>query len=76
MYATISCRSMGRGADRAMPTQNNARQRPEMILVWRSKSFDWMAWANSDPVLAQQLEHYREYGTVDDVLILRRGNSS
>jgi hypothetical protein len=71
--------------DRAMLTQDIARQRPDVILVERaatfmqwwhgpegSRGFDWAKWANSDPMLAQQLEHYREYKTVDDVLILRR----
>jgi hypothetical protein len=71
--------------DRAMLTQDIARQRPDVILVERaatfmqwwhgpegSTAFDWANWANSDPMLAQQLEHYREYKTVDDVLILRR----
>jgi purine nucleoside permease len=73
-------------SDRAMLTQDIARQRPDVILVERAATFmrwwhgpegsrapfDWANWANSDPMLAQQLEHYREYKTVDDVLILRR----
>ena len=42
--------------------------------VYEPQKFEphWANWANSDPMLAQQLEHYREYKTVDDVLILRR----
>ena len=79
-YETLDAQTNARlnayaARDRAMLMEDIARQRPDVILVERSKSFDWMTWANSDPMLAQQLEHYREYGTVDDVLILRRGDS-
>ena len=78
-YETLDAQTNARlnayaARDRAMLMEDIARQRPDVILVERSKSFDWMTWANSDPMLAQQLEHYREYGTVDDVLILRRGD--
>jgi hypothetical protein len=90
-YETLDAQTNARlnayaARDRAMLTQDIARQRPDVILVERAAtfmrwwhgpegsraSFDWANWANSDPVLAQQLEHYREYKTVDDVLILRR----
>ncbi len=79
-YETLDAQTNARlnayaARDRAMLMEDIARQRPDVIFVERSKSFDWMTWANSDPMLAQQLEHYREYGTVDDVLILRRRDS-
>jgi hypothetical protein len=59
--------------DRAMLTQDIARQRPDVILVNRElESFDWLAWANSYPALAAQLKLYRPDRTIGGVLILRR----
>jgi len=80
-YETLDAQTIARlnayaARDRAMLAEDIARQRPDVILVERSKSCDCKAWANSDPMLAHQLEHYRDYETVDDVLILRRGDSS
>jgi hypothetical protein len=38
------------------------------------KDIDWLAWARSDPALAEQLQSYRPYKTIGDVLILRRAD--
>lgn len=58
--------------DRKMLTEDIISQQPDLILVHRARAFDWMAWARSDPVLAEQLKAYRTYQTVGDVTILRR----
>ncbi len=59
--------------DRAMLTQDIARNRPDVILVDRVlQGFDWLAWANSYPALAAQLKRYRQDRTIDGILILRR----
>jgi hypothetical protein len=59
--------------DRAMLTQDIARNRPDVILVDRVlQGKDWLAWANSYPALAAQLKPYRQDRTIDGILILRR----
>jgi hypothetical protein len=59
-------------SDRLMLTEDIARHRPDVILVQLMKDTDWLAWARSDPMLAELLQSYRPYKTVGDVLILRR----
>jgi hypothetical protein len=50
--------------------------RPDVILVdtslLSSFPFDWMAWANSDPGIRDELENYREVEDVGRVRILAR----
>ena len=60
--------------DRAMLTEDIARHQPDVILVDLMKAFDWLAWARSDPALAEQMRSYRDYQKVGDVLILRRAD--
>jgi hypothetical protein len=79
-YETLDAQTTARldayaARDRARLAEDIARQQPDVILVGLPKSFSWLTWANSDPMLAKQLEHYREYRTVEDVLILRREDS-
>jgi len=62
--------------DRKILTEDIASQRPDLILVHRTRAFDWMAWARSDPALAEQIEAYRTHQTVGDVIILRRMEGS
>jgi hypothetical protein len=59
-------------SDRSMLTEDIASHRPDVILVQIMKDIDWLAWARSDPALAEQLQSYRAYKTIGDVLILRR----
>lgn len=59
-------------SDRSMLTEDIASHRPDVILVQIMKDIDWLAWARSDPALAEQLQSYRPYKTIGDVLILRR----
>lgn len=59
-------------SDRSMLTEEIASRRPDVILVQIMKDIDWLAWARSDPALAEQLQSYRAYMTIGDVLILRR----
>jgi hypothetical protein len=58
--------------DRAMLAEDIARNRPDVILV--DLMSDWLAWARSDPALAEQMRSYRDYQKVGDVLILRRAD--
>jgi hypothetical protein len=60
------------GLDRTMLIEDIARNRPDVILIQLMPGFDWPAWARVDPALAAELEAYRPYQTVRDVLILRR----
>jgi hypothetical protein len=62
--------------DRAMLTEDIARNRPDVILVQLTDRFDWLAWARSDPALAAQTALYHPYMTLDNVLVLRRAESS
>ena len=55
-----------------MLAEDIARHTPDVILVQLMKDIDWLAWARSDATLADLLQSYRAYKTVDDVLILRR----
>jgi len=82
-YETLDAQTTARldayaARDRAMLAEDIARQQPDVILVGLriNDTFNWLTWAKSYPILSQQLQHYREYETVDDVLILRRGDSS
>jgi hypothetical protein len=59
-------------SDLRMLTDDIARRKPDVILVERTKDADWLAWARSDPALAEQLQAYGSYKTIGDVLILRR----
>jgi hypothetical protein len=59
--------------DRAMLAEDIARNRPDVILV-DLREVDWLAWARSDPALAEQMRSYRDYQKVGDVLILRRAD--
>ncbi len=60
--------------EKAMVTEDIARQRPDVILVDRlDRRIDWMAWANSYPPLAAEMRHYSPYRLVDGIEILRRG---
>jgi hypothetical protein len=63
--------------DRAMLTEDIARNRPDVIVVQPSpiKGFDWMTWARSDRDLAAQMAAYRPYAIVEGVRILRRVGS-
>ena len=59
--------------EKAMVTEDIARQRPDVILVDRQDGrIDWMAWANSYPPLAAEMRLYSPYRTVDGIEILRR----
>lgn len=58
--------------DRAMLTEDIARNRPDIIVVQPMQGFDWLAWAKADPQLAAELARYRPAATVNKVLILRR----
>jgi hypothetical protein len=60
--------------DRAMLTEDIARNRPDVIVVQASelKGFDWLDWARSDPALAAQIAAYRLFATVNGARILRR----
>jgi hypothetical protein len=58
--------------DRSMLSKDIANNRPDVILVQRDSKFDWLAWARSDPVLADELKAYRPTQTVGTVLILHR----
>lgn len=58
--------------DREMLTEDITHHRPDVILVQLLKNLDWLAWARSDPKLAEQLKAYAPYRTVADVLALRR----
>jgi hypothetical protein len=60
--------------DRAMLAEDIARHQPDVILVDLMKTIDWLAWARSDPALAEQMRSYRDYQKLDDVLILRRAD--
>ena len=60
--------------DRQLLAEDIARERPDVILVQRSRGFDWMAWANADPAMAAQIKAYRADRTVDDMVILRRAD--
>jgi hypothetical protein len=62
--------------DRAMLTEDIALNRPDVILVQLTNRFDWLAWARSDPALAAQMALYHPYMTLDNVLVLRRADSS
>ena len=82
-YETLDAQTTARldayaARDRAMLAEDIARQQPDVILVGLriNDTFNWLTWAKSYPILRQQLQHYREYETVDDVLILRRRDSS
>ncbi len=57
--------------DRAMLVEDIARSRPGIILV-DQLSFDWDAWARSDPRLREQLDAYREADRVNGIMILQR----
>jgi len=81
-YETLNAQTTARldayaARDRAMLAEDIARQKPDVILVGLriNDTFNWLTWAKSYPTLALQLEHYREYRTVEDVLILRREDS-
>jgi hypothetical protein len=63
-------------SDRLVLSEDIARNRPDIILVQLMKDIDWLAWARSDPALAELLQSYRTYKTVGDVLILRRVEGS
>ncbi|MGH6801624.1 MAG: hypothetical protein ACRECZ_09475, partial [Methylocella sp.] len=58
--------------DREMFAEDVARERPGIILLDRSGRFDWLAWANGNPGLAEALKAYRPRGTFDEVTILSR----
>jgi hypothetical protein len=61
--------------DRAMLAEDIAQRRPDVILV-DLRGIDWLAWASSDPALAEQMRFYRGYQKLGDVLILRRADGS
>jgi hypothetical protein len=57
--------------DRAWLREDIAKSRPDIILV-EKVSFDWEAWARSDPALREQLDAYREVDTMRGIMILQR----
>jgi hypothetical protein len=58
--------------DRTMLSVDINRNRPDVILAEREPEYDWLAWARSDPLLANDLKPYRLDRTIGDVIILRR----
>jgi hypothetical protein len=58
--------------DREIFAEDVMRERPDIILLDRSGRFDWLAWANGNPGLAEALKAYRPRGTFDEVTILSR----
>ena len=64
--------------DRDMLAEDIQSGRPDIIVVQRA-TFDWMAWAQADPTLAEKLKDYRPLTTVasdrrsdESFLILQR----
>lgn len=68
--------------DRQVLRRDIAERRPDLILVDRRGTFDWLAWAREDPDTARLLESYRpagevtDYGDVGSIELLRRSEES
>jgi hypothetical protein len=59
--------------DRAMLTEDIARNRPDVILVHvGTEAPGWLDWAHADAALSAELKAYKADRTLGDVLILRR----
>jgi hypothetical protein len=58
--------------DRAMFTEDVARNRPDVIVVENREHYPWQAWIETYPPLAAQMARYHLYRSVDGFAILRR----
>ncbi len=58
--------------DKAMFTEDLARNRPDVIVVDRHDGNPWTDWVNSYPPLAAEMAHYRIYRSIKDFDVLRR----
>ncbi|MBS1168681.1 MAG: hypothetical protein H6R00_4706 [Proteobacteria bacterium] len=68
--------------DRQVLRRDIAEKHPDLILVDRRGTFDWLAWAREDPDTARLLEGYRPVGEVTNdgdagsIELLRRSQES
>lgn len=53
-------------ADRAYLERDLVEGRPDLILIQRAQSFDWLDWARQDRVIAKALAHFHKVGDVAD----------
>lgn len=64
--------------DREVLRRDIAEKQPDIILVDRRGSYDWLAWAREDPATAVLLDHYvpagqvADYGGPGSIELLRR----
>lgn len=68
--------------DRQVLRRDIAERHPDLILVDRRGTFDWLVWARQDPETARLLDGYRPVGEVTDegdagsIELLRRSQES